>query len=346
MKDTDSDYKTHGYENKPHPWRRFFAFCFDVAYMTVIVNLIWLFVFNQYPSANWFWERSGYILLCVFVAFVEPLLIMSWVSTTGKALFGIRILHKSGRKLTYKEGLVRSFRRLRYGMGFMIPVYSWYRLYKSYKKCAAGECMEWDADVRYDMPEKTRPFKYIFFISVIILVHFLAEYQGMLPKNRGDLTVDEFVDNYNRAAAYFGYEYQTLDTDGTVYIDEEFEDMYPAPPTFRFETEENILKAVSFEYSGSWNDIQKYEGYDYLTIHSFLGARVNCFEYSEYKEVINKCTKQTFSDILMKYKDVYIEKYTDLFNEHPFALLGSALNEKNGDEAEFIISFDIWLQES
>lgn len=52
MKDTDSDYKTHGYENKPHPWRRFFAFCFDVAYMTVIVNLIWLFVFNQYPSAN------------------------------------------------------------------------------------------------------------------------------------------------------------------------------------------------------------------------------------------------------------------------------------------------------
>lgn len=161
---------------RPHPWRRFLAFCFDVAYMAVITNIIWLFVLNHYPSDDWFWGRNGYIILCFATAFIEPLLTMSWVSTAGKSLFGIRILHKSGRKLTYKEGLIRSFKRLKYGLGFMIPFYRIYRLYKSYKKCAAGEELEWDTNVRYVMPEKTRTFKYVFFATVIALIYFLSEY--------------------------------------------------------------------------------------------------------------------------------------------------------------------------
>ena len=276
---------------RPHPWRRFLAFCFDVAYMAVITNIIWLFVLNHYPSDDWFWGRNGYIILCFATAFIEPLLTMSWVSTAGKSLFGIRILHKSGRKLTYKEGLIRSFKRLKYGLGFMIPFYRIYRLYKSYKKCAAGEELEWDTNVRYVMPEKTRTFKYVFFATVIALIYFLSEYQGLLPKNRGDLTVDEFVENYNSAEEYFGYGYQTMNIDGTIHIDERVSDFYPEPPVFEFETDGEKIKSVSFKYSGNWHEIMKNEGYDYLAIHSLLGARINCFEYSKMNELIEYFTK-------------------------------------------------------
>ncbi|MBS7220288.1 MAG: RDD family protein [Clostridiales bacterium] len=328
---------------RPHPWRRFLAFCFDVAYMAVITNIIWLFVLNHYPSDDWFWGRNGYIILCFATAFIEPLLTMSWVSTAGKSLFGIRILHKSGRKLTYKEGLIRSFKRLKYGLGFMIPFYRIYRLYKSYKKCAAGEELEWDTNVRYVMPEKTRTFKYVFFATVIALIYFLSEYQGLLPKNRGDLTVDEFVENYNSAAEYFGYGYQTMNIDGTIHIDERVSDFYPEPPVFEFETDGEKIKSVSFKYSGNWHEIMKNEGYDYLVIHSLLGARINCFEYSKLDELTEYFTKPTFSDLLEEYKGVHIEKYTDFYDEIQIGVLGDAIDEYEENAADFVVSFNIWL---
>ena len=54
------------------------------------------------------------------------------------------------------------------------------------------------------------------------------------------------------------------------------QDFYPEPPVFEFETDGEKIKSVSFKYSGNWHEIMKNEGYDYLAIHSLLGARINC----------------------------------------------------------------------
>ena len=87
----------------------------------------------------------------------------------------------------------------------------------------------------------------------------------------------------------------------------------------------------------------KNEGYDYLAIHSLLGARINCFEYSKMNELIEYFTKPTFSDRLEEYKGVHIEKYTDFYDEIQVGLLGAAIEEYEENAADFVVSFNIWL---
>ena len=59
---------------RPHPWRRFLAFCFDVAYMAVITNIIWLFVLNHLGEkriyntvfCNCFYRTAAYYVVGIY----------------------------------------------------------------------------------------------------------------------------------------------------------------------------------------------------------------------------------------------------------------------------------------
>ncbi len=292
---------------RPHPWRRFFARFLDRLYYYIVFCLIWYFMLKQYPLREIVSMGAEIIVVEAMFIFIEPLFLMSWVSTPGKALFGVRLFHKSGRKLTYGEGLRRTLLRLRWGLGFMIPVYGLYRLYVSYRTCKEGKTLPWDEDVRFVIPEKVHYVKYITVTACLAAANVLLYCQGELPKNRGDLTVSEFVENYNRAAAYMGEDI-VLYEDGTAEGAENV-------PVFEFGTDENgTLDSVSFIWTAN-GDVIGPARYDYLVIHSMLGAEVNCFEYGEYINFIKNGTKYPFGDYRLTFdgfsikRDVHYDGY-------------------------------------
>ena len=63
---------------------------------------------------------------------LEPAFLRGFGTTPGKAILGFRLEHEDGRKLTYLEGLSRTWQVALWGMGLGIPIYSLYRYFKSY----------------------------------------------------------------------------------------------------------------------------------------------------------------------------------------------------------------------
>lgn len=48
--------------------------------------------------------------------------------------------------LSYEQGLFRAWRVFSSGMGFDIPVYNLFRMYKNYQLCREGQELDWDEE--------------------------------------------------------------------------------------------------------------------------------------------------------------------------------------------------------
>lgn len=153
------------------------------------------------------------------ILFVEPLLIHLSGTTPGKALLGLRLEGPGGEKLTYAEGFTRHLLMLWGGVGLGIPIWSWIQMFRSAKRCMDGEPQPWDVDVAYE----TRPFRLRRLAAIaaaaglILLAGETANAWSQLPPNRGELTVAEFAENFNRQADYMDMDFsgQRLDETGT-----------------------------------------------------------------------------------------------------------------------------------
>lgn len=165
------------------------------------------------------------------ILFVEPLLLHFFGATPGKALLGLRLEGPGGEKLSYAEGFTRHLMLLWYGLGLWIPIWSLVRLYQSAKRCMEDESQPWDVDVAYT----AKPFRPRHAAALILAAALLAggaeavNTASQFPPNRGDLTVAEFAENFNRQADYLDINFsgQRLDETGawedlpynrTVYI--------------------------------------------------------------------------------------------------------------------------------
>ena len=141
--------------------------------------------------------------------FVEPLLIHLWGTAPGKALLGLRLMGAGGQKLTYAEAFTRHLLLLWYGLGLGIPIWNLVRMYQCAKRCKEGEPQPWDTDVAYTASEFRfrRLVGYLLAVGGAILAAEIANSYAQLPPNRGDLTVAEFAENFNRQAAYMGVDF-------------------------------------------------------------------------------------------------------------------------------------------
>ena len=137
--------------------------------------------------------------------FLEPLLLRLFGTTPGKALLGLRITGRGGEKLSYSEGLTRHLLLLWYGEGLFIPIWSWVQMYRTASRCWNGEPQPWDADTAYEAAP-FRPLRhagaFVLAACLVLVCGEAANSYSQLPPNRGDLTVAEFAENYNRQAAY------------------------------------------------------------------------------------------------------------------------------------------------
>ncbi|MBP5330406.1 MAG: RDD family protein, partial [Lachnospiraceae bacterium] len=200
----------------PHPFRRFLARMVDMMiYMIIVVTFIRLF-FELDPinaltlgllsdsssySLSPFWMYSIYFLMFL----IEPLLIHFTGTTLGKLIFGVRILDASGQKLSLKAAYIRSFYLFRYGYGFMIPIYTFYRYFRSFMDCQYGNTLPWDRGLTIKHPEKFTFTGIGLLIPVLLLISFVNGISGMyfeMPKNKAPLTEEQFYENFAHVARY------------------------------------------------------------------------------------------------------------------------------------------------
>lgn len=206
-----------------YPWRRLFAREIDLMLYGLPLNFLFSLVFRINPATDAGETANAAILLLglLLMLFLEPLFLHLFGTTPGKAIFGLHLTDASGRRLSYAEGLRRTWTVFWRGYGLFIPVYILVRLWKSYKTCKANETEPWDdyPFTRLYTIRDTRPWRGVAFAAAYVLCTLLSNWAvevSKLPPNRGELTVAAFAENYNYLCRYYDLEYSyTLGADGS-----------------------------------------------------------------------------------------------------------------------------------
>ena len=195
-----------------HPWQRLFARALDMALYRVIFG--WLL-------AVLFWNMNlllttgvlSWLLdlaLLGFTLAVEPLWLHYLGWTPGKLLFGLKVRNKDGEKLTIAQGFERSWDVFRDGYGWNIPFWDLWKMWQCRKLGLEGQDCWWDTDYCFHYTKEERRFNtgvvYILLALACSGLLWLAIELTDLPRNRGDLTVAEFCQNYNQYRDRFEFD--------------------------------------------------------------------------------------------------------------------------------------------
>ena len=272
------------------PWRRFFARSLDLAIYSMIWDLIlilWVRIsFNSFNTwGTIFSSLAGLVSMLV----LEPVLLSLFGTTAGKWILGFRVMHYEERRLTWAEARSRTFGVWLWGMGLgVVPIFNLVRCWKSYKACVDGDTLPWESDSVLDLKDekKWRIAVWIGVRAAMFGIAFLALNAAGQSKYRGDITVSQFCENYNRLASYYDMESdRSLDGEGNWTQDPVEEGAFVLEvlvgpenadiPEFVFTEEEGIMTGMSFtvsqENSNTWASGCQEEMM--LSVLSFAGAK-------------------------------------------------------------------------
>lgn len=268
------------------PWRRFFAREIDLTLNSLLWSAFLTLVIGVNISEDFLVDASLSFLLVsttgslfitnVIVLLVEPLFLTFTGTTPGKFCFGLQVAADDGKRLTYREALRRTWDVLRKGYGFFIPIYWIIRMYKSYKACKNDETLYWEEDSVLSLNKGRLPLGIcvtIAFIPFSVILQDILNQYAAIPPNTGDITVEEFCENFNDTQEFFGIERQLnlppsitsgiagipdsalyLDDHagwakkpGTPYINQNGE--YAPLPAFQFIEKNGVITGINFSYS-------------------------------------------------------------------------------------------------
>ena len=158
----------------PYPFRRYFARFLDICFY----NVLWLLILALSSYSTNPGEFSALGLWPVLMFFLEPLQLMLFGTTAGKAILGISLESVEGRKLTYFEGMKRLWLLFVYGLGLVvIPIFNIVCLYLSYRNCDKGRVMRWDKGVSIKTNKKDGQIIigiFCFIGSIMVLTALMA----------------------------------------------------------------------------------------------------------------------------------------------------------------------------
>lgn len=203
---TANDLGSHELPQVFYPWRRYFARMLDMA----VYDLLWasflILAFNINIPARDTWENLFDTFAAMLIMlFTEPLLLRAFGTTPGKAIFGIRVSDPEGMRLSYSRGLKRTWEVIGAGMGYNIPIYNFFKLWRSYKLCGEMKTQPWDKNISCTIKD-TRWYRgagYVLAQLLIVVFAVVLIQTQNIPPNRGSLTVDEFIENYNYYAKFY-----------------------------------------------------------------------------------------------------------------------------------------------
>lgn len=268
------------------PWRRFFARNLDLLLYSVLWDVFLALVLGVNVSAR---SEGGKILdnIVVFLLmlFTEPVLLALFGATPGKWLLGLRVTDNEGKRLSLEEARARTWKMFLYGMGLGIPIWKLYRLWKSYRGCSDEETQEWEyhSAVTLKSERGWRIAAYIGAYVILGVVYVLALGRSALPKNRGDITVAEFCENYNRYSKFYGYTSKYyLDSEGKWIEDRSQGNVHTIvdatchdQPVWQFLETDGIMTGVSFLVTSQGGNewVYGYQKEMTLSILAFAGAQ-------------------------------------------------------------------------
>ena len=227
------------------PWQRFFARLLDGQ----IYRTLWMLLL----------PALGFTMFLL-----EPLLLSRFGTTPGKWLFGLRVTSPDGRKLTYAEGRERTAYLFWYGIRLNLPFFRLYRLYVSYTDEQQGKALPWE-----DGSEQTiRDHAGWRFAAAAVLAALLIA-GGVLrvllpvgPVYRGELTVAQFAENYNRIQRQLGDAGIELDENGRWKEESSFQSnggtttvmFNDRLPQLEYQTENGVLTGIVYHAAGGEED--------------------------------------------------------------------------------------------
>ena len=234
------------------PWRRFFARFLDFAIYSTLWNVF--LALNTGISVR---SRGNSILsevvVLLIMLFLEPVFLALFGTTPGKWVLGIHVTNNEGKRMSYSNAWNRTWTMLLRGMGLGIPIYHLVRLWKSYQANDTGETLDWEYHSTITLKDEKiwRLFAYLGVHAALIGVLALAPAMAEMPKNRGEITVAEFCENYNRLADYYGLTADGyLDTQGNRVRDERSENIVYIGnqdiPVFLFEETDGLMTGMHF----------------------------------------------------------------------------------------------------
>ena len=337
-----------------HPWRRFLARMLDVTIYGLLWSAFLAFVFHvNLANRSRLGSTFDTFVAIAMMLVLEPLWLHFFGTTPGKAILGLRIETPDGRNLSYGEGLERTWGVIGIGMGYHIPLYGLVRLWKSYKLSSEGESQPWDESISYTLKD-TKWYRGLFYLGAFLTIFALAftlMSVQILPPNRGDLTVADFVANYNYYADYFGIDFgnQYLDENAT-WAEKEVDEViyfaigYNEKPEFHFTTKDGYVTGLSFavESRETLGWINPYDNQMILSSLAFAGAQSEIGLFSRsLRRIIEQIEGSAFEDFSFTEAGV---TYTSNIEYYGYQGTAFLLPAENATETYFSLKFSLSKQ--
>ena len=336
------------------PWRRFFARGLDTMIYSTLWSVFLMLALNVNMTARSTGQELLDALACLLLMlFVEPLLLSRFAATPGKWLLGLRVTDNDDQRLTYGAALERTWTMFCRGMGLSIPIYNLVRLWKSYTACDSGETLEWEYDSALTLRDERgwRALAYIGAYAVLIGGLLLALAAAETPKHRGELTVAEFCENYNRFSDYFGLD--TLDylNEHGVWIEKPAAGygirMGDTPrPTFVFSEADGCMTGLSFSVEIEDDTVwpSSYQNEMSLAILAFVKAQPGAGLLNrEVRQLLQHISDAPFADFTYMIHGVDIACDVEYSGYQNTASMG-LLWPQDGAEVSYSLAFSMEKQ--
>ena len=260
------------------PIRRFFARFFDYTlYATLWYLMLYLTLRIDLQNRPFLYLLLDQMVTMALMLFMEPVLLTLYKTTPGKKIFGLRIEHSDGTPLQYHEGFSRSFLVLLEGMGFLVPLVSLFTLIISYNRCIQGEIQPWDKNIAYRIKDRNalRGVLFAVLCTILLSITVLLQYLYFMPPNRGNLTVEEFTENFSHYQKIYNLPLngKRLKSSAAWESPYDFRDLYlphhvTTPPNLTFTMKDGFVEAVSFDIDVRDTDFYVYHYGEYMSLIS------------------------------------------------------------------------------
>lgn len=247
---------------EPHPVRRYVARVLDASLVSIVIQFVLYVVLRLRPIPTGFVTTLISIGYCLISLPVNAFFIHRWGTTPGKWIMGIRVLDFTGKKMTYIDALFREWLAFGSGLGWCLPIYEYYRLYKSFKSYVQTGETDWDEGSVAQFTQWRGKGKAVFAAAatLILVISIWIVTDSYLPTYRDDqLTVAQFAKNYNFCLNQYANAQESgekLNSDGT-YVEEhsglryDYGISYEGYMPWTFETEDGIIRRVSGQFTGN-----------------------------------------------------------------------------------------------
>ncbi len=326
---------------------RFFARQLDLFIYQTLVNCTFLLGGVNIAALP---QGSRILLTLLGIAlmlFVEPLLLCTWGTTPGKWIMGLSVRLYNGKKLEYMDGMARTFSVICWGYGFFLPIYSIVRLIMSGVACSNEEELRWDDGCVMMQKDENllRWFPLAGGYAVCIGLILLCTMSAMMPDNRGPLTVEEFVENYNDYAVFSNASNLRLGTNGRFQPSSSPGSGYSVSlgsspvPQFSFQEENGIMTGftISLNCSSESSFPSSCANEILIASQSYINAmegRLRTKAFDPLVEILNEQPFEDFHLTIQGYElraDYSIEGYSitgmnflfpsDIAKEHSYSFL-------------------------